>query len=250
MSLSEIKDLAYQDYLNGMKYQDIADKYNITVNTVKSWKTRYSWKREKVCTQNEKSVQKKCATKVEEISWIDIENEYVTDIRKKACTLEELAKKYDIPLQTIMDKSAKEKWSDKRRKYKEDTKKKVIEKTIEEDSDRIVRLLRIADKASEKAEQALDEIENYIVKNKKKIKTVEYKDNIAVGKPTKEIIEEFENIETIQGPVDRQGLLFITNALRNIKDIYAMELEDSKNNATAVDDWISAVMGEEVTSDE
>ena len=250
MSLSEIKDLAYQDYLNGMKYQDIADKYNITVNTVKSWKTRYSWKREKVCTQTEKSVQKKCATKVEEISWIDIENEYVTDIRKKACTLEELAKKYHVSKKAIQEHCRVGEWVRKRDDYRKTIGQKAIEKSVEKEVDRITRLLEIADKASEKAEQALDEIENYTVKNKKKIKTVEYKDEVAVGKPTKEVIEEFENIETVQGPVDRQGLLFITNALRNIKDIYAMELEDSKNNATAVDDWISAVIGEEVTTDE
>ena len=63
MSLSEIRDLAYQDYLTGMKYKDIAAKYNISIDTVKSWKTRYNWQREKVCTQNEKSVQKRCADK-------------------------------------------------------------------------------------------------------------------------------------------------------------------------------------------
>ena len=150
MSLSEIKDLAYQDYLNGMKYQDIADKYNITVNTVKSWKTRYSWKREKVCTQNEKSVQKKCATKVEEISWIDIENEYVTDIRKRACTLEELAKKYRIRIGVVEKYSMENKWSEKRKNYKETIKQKAIEKSVEKEVDRITKLLEIADKASEK----------------------------------------------------------------------------------------------------
>lgn len=38
---------ARDDYLNGMKYKDIADKYGTTINTVKSWKKRYGWKREK-----------------------------------------------------------------------------------------------------------------------------------------------------------------------------------------------------------
>lgn len=248
--MSEIKDLAYQDYLIGMKYQEIADKYNITINTVKSWKTRYSWERKKVCTQNEKSVQKKCATKTEEISWIDIENEYVTDIRKKACTLEELAEKYHVRIGTIEKYSMDNKWSEKRKNYKETIKQKAIEKTVEKEVDRITRLLEIADKASEKAEQALNEIETYTVKNKKKVKTVEYKDKKAIGKPTKEVIEEIENMEMVKGPVDRQGLLFITNALKNIKDIYGIELDNENNNNTAVDDWISAVLGEEVEFDE
>lgn len=53
---------AEQDYMAGMKYKDIAEKYGTTINTVKSWKKRYGWnrkegapKKEKVCTQNKKS---------------------------------------------------------------------------------------------------------------------------------------------------------------------------------------------------
>lgn len=33
-------ELAYQDYLNKMKYKDIAEKYDVSINTVKSWKSR------------------------------------------------------------------------------------------------------------------------------------------------------------------------------------------------------------------
>lgn len=39
--------LAEKDYMSGMKYQDIADKYGVSVNTVKSWKKRYAWERKK-----------------------------------------------------------------------------------------------------------------------------------------------------------------------------------------------------------
>ncbi|MFD2703782.1 phage terminase small subunit [Paenibacillus shunpengii] len=39
--------LAEQDYLDGMKYKDIADKYGVSLNTVKSWKKRHGWFREK-----------------------------------------------------------------------------------------------------------------------------------------------------------------------------------------------------------
>lgn len=35
------RDEAKQDYLSGMKYKDIADKYNVSVSTIKSWKSRY-----------------------------------------------------------------------------------------------------------------------------------------------------------------------------------------------------------------
>lgn len=38
-------ELAEIDYVNGMSYKNIAEKYNTTVNTVRSWKTRKKWKR-------------------------------------------------------------------------------------------------------------------------------------------------------------------------------------------------------------
>ncbi len=48
---------AEKDYISGMKYKDIAEKYGVSLNTVKSWKQRYGWqkgmhtKSKKVCTQ-------------------------------------------------------------------------------------------------------------------------------------------------------------------------------------------------------
>lgn len=40
-------ELAEVDYMAGMKYKDIAEKYGVTINTVKSWKTRYKWSKDK-----------------------------------------------------------------------------------------------------------------------------------------------------------------------------------------------------------
>lgn len=61
MSETQNYVLAEQDYMSGMKYKDIAEKYGVTLNTVKSWKVRYGWnkksvhtKTEKVCTQKRK----------------------------------------------------------------------------------------------------------------------------------------------------------------------------------------------------
>lgn len=42
------------DYMAGMKYKDIAEKYGTTINTVKSWKKRYSWDRKKGAHKTEK----------------------------------------------------------------------------------------------------------------------------------------------------------------------------------------------------
>lgn len=38
-------ELAELDYVAGMKYREIAEKYGVSINTVKSWKVRHSWDR-------------------------------------------------------------------------------------------------------------------------------------------------------------------------------------------------------------
>ncbi|WP_460012051.1 helix-turn-helix domain-containing protein [Lysinibacillus sp. CTST325] len=35
-------ELAFEDWLEGLKYKDIAGKYNVKGNTVKSWYKRYN----------------------------------------------------------------------------------------------------------------------------------------------------------------------------------------------------------------
>lgn len=50
---------AEKDYIAGMKYKEIAEKYNVSVNTVKSWKQRYGWNRKGMHTKTEKSMHTK-----------------------------------------------------------------------------------------------------------------------------------------------------------------------------------------------
>ncbi|WP_242977148.1 terminase gpP N-terminus-related DNA-binding protein [Clostridium botulinum] len=47
------KEQAKKDYLKGMKYKDLAEKYSVSLNTIKSWVKRYGWSEEKTegCTQ-------------------------------------------------------------------------------------------------------------------------------------------------------------------------------------------------------
>lgn len=89
-------ELAYIDYLKGMKYKEIAEKYGVTINTVKSWKTRYKWtkddkksvhtKPEKVCTQkrSKNNTEKEAvANEVEQVT----ENAELTDKQRLFCVL-------------------------------------------------------------------------------------------------------------------------------------------------------------------
>ena len=229
-------DKAFEMYKQGLKLIEIANQLGIAEGTVRSWKNRYKWDDDGNATLRKKekkecNVAKKIATQTNDASWVEIEHEYVTDISRKPCSLEDLAKKYSIPIDTIKDRSAKDGWVRKRTEYAQQTLQKVKEKSSDADADRIARLLSIADKAAEKAEQALGELEQYVVRDKKKVKTVEYKDNTAIGKPTKEIIDETERINIASGPIDRLGLSQVTGALKNLKEIYMIPATLEKQSA-------------------
>ena len=82
--------LAESDYVAGIKYKDIAAKYGVSMNTVKSWKKRYAWSRnkktgciQKGCTQNKKGAHKKEAV-AEDVSQVVI-NDELTDQQQLFC---------------------------------------------------------------------------------------------------------------------------------------------------------------------
>ena len=75
-------ELAYQDYVNGMKYKDIAEKYEVSINTVKSWKSR-KWgapPEKRLHTKTKNVATKK---KVQPV----IENDDLTEQQKLFCLL-------------------------------------------------------------------------------------------------------------------------------------------------------------------
>lgn len=89
MNFEQKRESARKDYESGMKYKDIAQKYDVSLNTVKSWKTRYKWQRaptkKSVHTKNEK-----CAHKKETDAAINkLNNSSLTD-KQKAFVLEYL----------------------------------------------------------------------------------------------------------------------------------------------------------------
>lgn len=82
---------AEQDYMAGMKYKDIAEKYGTTINTVKSWKKRYAWSRgegahkaEKVCTQKSKGAPKKEAP-IDDGTKATLQNDDLTPEQQMFC---------------------------------------------------------------------------------------------------------------------------------------------------------------------
>lgn len=156
------KETIRKEYETGKyTFKQLADKFNISQGTIKSWSKRdrdngQPWGKVATKTKNQN---KKVATKYKEVSWIDIENEYITDIRKKPCTLESLSKKYSIPFATIENYSCKNKWSEQRQEYKGKVKEKATEKSSELISTDIAKVtarhFKIADVLLNQMEEAI-----------------------------------------------------------------------------------------------
>lgn len=104
---SKTYELAEVDYMDGMKYKDIAEKHSVSINTVKSWKKRYGWNRgssthkntkgahkdkkgctqnKKGCTQDRKSADTKNKSVTEEVTEV-MNNPKLTDKQMLFCLL-------------------------------------------------------------------------------------------------------------------------------------------------------------------
>ena len=107
-------ELAKIDYSNGLSTKEIADKYNVTVATVRKWKSRYNW--DSVTKERDKSVtrQKK------EIARVMIE---------EGATISEASDKVGLPRSTVGDISSKENLQqiqlENLKKYKEKVRDKI-----------------------------------------------------------------------------------------------------------------------------
>ncbi|WP_189928447.1 P27 family phage terminase small subunit [Clostridium tetani] len=107
-----IRDNAYKDYVAGNKYKDIAKKYDVSINTVKSWKRRYGWQRKtntkkgakvQELQQTAKDIKKDLLEQLEEneiygkhyedlvndyMALWDIKNRLIADIRQHGVSIE------------------------------------------------------------------------------------------------------------------------------------------------------------------
>ena len=162
------------------------------------------------------------------IDWIKLKNEYINS----NISYRKLAEKYNISFNTLKEAAIREQWYSARQKQRNkiatNIQQKTAESIVKKETDRINRILSITDKILDKIEIATEQIDNYIVSNKIKVKKIEY-DPKMNGKVAKETITETENLEVIDGIIDRLGLKHIANALKDIKDIQDINKKDNSN---------------------
>ena len=96
------------------------------------------------------------------------------------------------------------------------------------------KILKIEDVANElllKISKANDELNKHLAKNTTKTKTVEY--DYRCNKPSKETIEEKEQIKSYIDIIDRQGLKQLTSALKDLNDILSNKNGDNNTQSLA-----------------
>ena len=88
------------------------------------------------------------------------------------------------------------------------------------------RILNISDTLLDKIEKSISELDRCVVKCKERTKTTEY--DFDTKKPVNEIVEEKEDIQIIEGMIDKMGLKQLVSTLKDIKDIHrAIEGDDN-----------------------
>ena len=175
------------------------------------------------------------------VDWLNIRNDYINGLGN----YRELSEKYGVSQSTIRKRAAAEKWSDAKEEQRNKIGTKLEQKTAEaiakQEGGRVKRLLSISDKMIDKIEQAVEELVLTQVTNKTKTKVIEYKNGKRPDKPTKETIEEKEEILAVSSIVDRKGLQQVAMALKAMWDITG-EHEANKEDDVE-DDGLLAALG-------
>lgn len=175
------------------------------------------------------------------VDWLAIRNDYINGLG----SYRKLAEQYGVPFGTLRCRAEREEWV----KLKEAQLHEISIKTAQQTADaisekevsRIKRLLNISDQLIDRIEQAVGELDQTQVTSKKKIRTVEYKDEYAPGKPTREVVQEDEKVLAASSIVDRKGLQQVATALKAVWEITG-EAEANREEELD-DDGLLAALG-------
>ena len=185
------------------------------------------------------------------VDWLAIRNDYING----GGSYRKLAEKYGVPFGSLRSRAEKENWTELKKEQLHKISTKTAQKTadviVQKEVKRAQRMIGIHDQLLDKLEQAVSELNMAQVTNKKKIKTIEYRNGKRPDKPTKEVITENEEILAVASIVDRKGLQQISLALKALWDI-SNEHEASRDDDDVEDDGLLAALGanaEELFSD-
>lgn len=159
--------------------------------------------------------------------WKQLEKEYILGNYK---SVNSFLKEKGISRNKTTNTQTKE-WNIK--KHQKDTQttsrtvEKIIEKQSEKEAKKITKVKDVANDLLQKIIQANNELNMHLARNKKKTKTVEY--DYRTNKPSKETIQEDEEIKSYIDIIDRKGLKELTSALKDLNDILTNRDENRDN---------------------
>lgn len=173
--------------------------------------------------------------------WTQLEKEYILSDYK---TVADFLKSKNISRNGSTQKNTKgwnEKKVNKELKKSEKVIEKVIEKESENEAQQIVDMKSIANDLALKIMQANKELNMHLARNKTKTKTLEY--DYKCNKPSKEIMEEKEEIKSYIDIIDRQGLKMLTSALKDLNEIIGEDKESNKETLEKLDEVLKGLGG-------
>lgn len=177
------------------------------------------------------------------VDWLKIKSEYVNG----NISLRKLAEKTEgITYSQIAKVAAAEKWSEARENQRiiieSRQNQEIAEVIVKQEVDRVKRLLSISDKIIGRIEQAVAELDLAQVTSKTKTKVIEYKNRERPDKPTKETVEEKEEILSVHSIVDRKGLQQVASALKAVWDMAQEDTSGLKAGESREDDPLSLAL--------
>ena len=153
-------------------------------------------------------------------NWKEIKAEYVTSDKS---SYRKLAEKYDIPLGTLQKRAKKEKWPELKKQSSDRTVAKTITVIEQKQADKLKRIHDITDRLLDKIEKAVDELDIHLAKKTVKTKEIEYNNYERPDKPTREVINETEEIVDYHSIIDRKGAQELSAALKNLKEVQMLK---------------------------
>lgn len=136
------------------------------------------------------------------IDWNVIRDDYLSS----NISYKELCTKHNVKYGKLSKIASEEGWALKKKELKQ------------REISREERILNISDSLLDKIEKSISELDRCVVKCKERTKTLEY--DYDTKKPINEVVEEKEDIQIIEGMIDKMGLKQLVSTLKDIKDIH------------------------------
>lgn len=157
-----------------------------------------------------------------QVDWNVIKTEYVTD---SSVSYRSLSEKYSVNQRTLERRAKSEGWVELRRQFVCDVSAKTLDLEAKKKAKQAAKAGRIADKLLSKLSRAVDELDIQIARDVHKTKVIEYNNDKRPDKPTKETVDETEEIRKIHTIVDRNGLKAIASALVDVQKALGIKTE-------------------------